>query len=170
MLDLLIVDWGTIMRSVRTYFNLGLVQVVYFKLFKTDDIRRIRLTQMFMLDFRRPNNDVAGMAIQASHVISFGHQLPHFATQQAIFDHTGVNPANFVGYGRHNVNQPNQRCQNAGNQLYQLRFPAHVIWHSVPQTSIPDGAFIDYHIDLFSIVNTLIPDYLPSVPAPPAVW
>lgn len=72
---------------------------------------------------------------------------------------------NFVGYGRHNVNQSNQRCQSAENPLYCLTFPVEVIWHAVPQNAIPEGAFIDYHINLFHIVRNLIPDYLP-----PAVW
>jgi Uma2 family endonuclease len=166
-------DWETIMKSVRTYFDLGVIQVVYFKLFKTVDMQRpsrIRLTQMYMMDFRRPNNYVAGMAIRASHVISFGHQLPHRATEQAILHRTGVIPADFVGYGRHNVNQPNQLCQNAGNQMYRLTFPAQVIWHSVPQDAIPAGAFVDYNIDLFSIIDDLIPRHLPAIAPPPAVW
>ena len=89
-----------------------------------------------------PLQDIGSSRFHAiGHEISFGNQLPHFATEQAIFHHTGINPANFVGYGRHNVNRPNQRCQNAGNPIYQLRFPAHVIWHNVPQNAIPDGAF-----------------------------
>lgn len=71
-------DWATMMRSVRTYFDLGVLQVVSFKLSITDDISCIRITQMFRMDFRRPNDYVDGMPIQASHVISFGHELPDF--------------------------------------------------------------------------------------------
>lgn len=158
-------DWTTIMRSVREYFTLGVLQVVYFKLFKIEDMQSptgIRLTQMYMIDFRRPSDYVSGMVIQASQVISFGYQLPNFATVQTILYHTRIDPAKFVGYGRHSVNQ---RCKNAGNPLYRLTFPAEVIWHRVPQVEIPAGHSIDYHVDLFSIVKDLIPDYLPSFDA-----
>jgi Uma2 family endonuclease len=160
-------DWPTIMSSVRAYFTLGVQQVVYFKIFRSAVAHRpsrFCVTQMYMIDFRRPVNFRAGTVIRADRVVSFGYQTPHYATVQAIFSHTQVLPANFVGYGRHGNIQPHHRCQVAGMPVYRLTFPATIIWHDVPAGLIPPVANFDYHMDLFDIVDGLAPDWLPPVP------
>jgi Uma2 family endonuclease len=160
-------DWPTIMNSVRAYFTLGVQQVVYFKIYRHQDFTRpstFLVTQMFMMNFRKPANFGPGTVIQADRVVSFGYQTPHYATVQAIFAHTQVLQANFVGYGRHGNIQPHHRCQAAGMAVYRLTFPAHIIWHDVPAQLIPAGANINYHMDLFHIVNVLSPDWLPPFP------
>lgn len=53
-------------RSVRTYFTLAVLHVVYFKLSEVDDLNRpsqFHLNQMYRMDFRRPENYVAEMPI-----------------------------------------------------------------------------------------------------------
>jgi hypothetical protein len=120
-------SWSTIMRSVKASFTLGVLQVIYFKLYKTTDLQlpsHVRVTQLYMMDFRRPDKYVPDMTIQAAKVVCYGHQLPLSATERAILTHTRVHSANFVGYGRH---KNNQRCDAAGSEMYQLVFPAEII-------------------------------------------
>jgi Uma2 family endonuclease len=95
-------SWSTTIRTAEKYFGMGVLQVIYVKLYKTEDPlfpAKCCLTQMYTMDFRRPSNYVPGSPVFANQVISFGHRKAHNATVQAIRDRTGVDEASFVGYG-----------------------------------------------------------------------